>query len=690
MYQLFTYQWPFSDVRAAKGMRVLVPFGKTRRMAVVMAVRTQCDLKVTVKSVLDVLDETPLYSELWWSFFSRMQAYYLVTPALMFAGVYAWAGSDEQQQFYCADLDALAELDIELAALFKHRKTKRMNAIAKKVDDAWLRVRRACLEGVLQAVLPSLEQRQTVEPHLVLKPDQVVVLGAILAGSGFAPSLLFGATGSGKTEVYLRAICHYVAQGNQVLVLVPEIGLVPQWLAYLDRYCACVGQWHSSMNISDRLAVRLNLDKVNVVVGTRSALFLPLPRLAMIIVDEEHDGSFKQQEGMRYSARDMAILLAQTLQLPIVLGSATPSLESWYQAKQGKYQLLRLAERIQKHVLVKPEIVDLRHKREPINVRLIQALEKTKSKGQQSLLYLNRRGYAPSLYCCDCTHIVQCPWCSRSLTLHLKQNKLRCHSCGFKTKTITQCAECQSESLVPLGVGTERVLEQLKEALPELRVEVLDRDRVSSEKVLHQLLDDFKAGDIDCLVGTQMLVKGHHFPNVTLVGVVHADLGLNMPDFRAEERWWQQLTQVLGRAGRGEHAGRVMIQTLQPDAQWLFQLGDPQAESVLDKGLLQRQQFSYPPFARWVRIVFSAIFLKDALQAAQSCVEHLGKQSWKVEVIGPMPCVFERQAGRFRYEVLLKDASRRYLPWCLQGLESALPTSAKVRRIIDVDPYDMM
>lgn len=687
----YTYHWQFTHILAQKGMRVWVPFGQTRRVALVMGVSKSCDVSYDIKNVCDILDEEPLYSVAWWHFFERMKHYYVTIDATLWACVCTWCSKEEMRQYRCIDMDALLVMDEPLAAFFQHRKIRTMQAIHKTIDAAWVRVRKACQLGALVAVYPILPTQKCVaSSSLTLTTAQQCAVDTICNSKGFSPFLLYGVTGSGKTEVYLRAIESWVKNGRQVVVIVPEIGLIPQWLNALKQRVSCVGQWHSGMSSKQRLAVRLNLAQVDVLIGTRSALFLPLPRLAMLVVDEEHDASLKQQEGLRYSARDMAVLLAQTLKLPIVLGSATPSLESWHQAKEGQYQMLRLGDRIRDHVFVQPEIVDLRHQREPLHARLLQAVEEAHGHGEQSMLYLNRRGYAPCLYCCDCADIVLCDWCSTSLTLHKKQNHLRCHSCGFSKKIPNVCPVCQSDELKPLGVGTERVMQQLQEALPTLKVELLDRDRVSSEALLNDVLQRFGDGQIDCLVGTQMLVKGHHFPNVTLVGVVHADLGLNMPDFRATERWWQQLTQVLGRTGRGESAGRVLIQTLQPEGEWFQTLGDVHATEVLDQSLSQRKQFSYPPFARWVRIVFSAVFAADALQAAHDCYHYIEKQAWSLDLNEPMPCVFERKIGRFRYEVILRDPSRRVLPWCLHCLLEDVPLSSKVRRIIDVDPLDMM
>lgn len=436
------------------------------------------------------------------------------------------------------------------------------------------------------------------------------------------------------------------------------------------------------------------LGDIDVLIGTRSALFLPLPRLAMIVVDEEHDASFKQQEGIRYSARDAAVLLAQELKVPIVLGSATPSLESWRLAREGHYRLLELPERIAAPVPPEPEIIDLKSLGRDVLISppLAEAMQKTLARGEQLILFLNRRGFAPALQCCSCGHIAECPHCSMRLTLHRRASRLRCHFCNYARKVAPACEACGESELLPLGEGTERIEEWLTEKFPEHRFARFDRDSVRSMAALQEVLRAFSDGRIHGLVGTQMLVKGHHFPNVTLVGVLNADLGMGLPDFRAGERWWQQMIQVMGRCGRGEHAGRVLIQTRMPDSVWLKRLAPGTEPVVLDEELQLRGALGFPPYARWVRLVFSSRRHESAWKAAEHMAGILRQQAqrWNVDLVGPMNCPIERLAGRFRVELVVRDAHRRSLPWKLAPLLVRRAFGPGVRVQLDVDPYDLM
>jgi len=321
---------------------------------------------------------------------------------------------------------------------------------------------------------------------------------------------------------------------------------------------------------------------------------------------------------------------------------------------------------------------------------LLAALAEVKEQGRQSLLYLNRRGYSPALMCGACGEVPECPACSLRLTLHRKRRQLRCHACGFLRPVPQICEACGEDALLPMGEGTEKVEEQLLAALPDLRFARLDRDTVRGAGQLVKRLDAFAAGRLDCLIGTQMLVKGHHFPNVTLVGVVNADLGLSIPDFRAGERWWQQLTQVIGRTGRGEFAGRVIVQTRNPGAVWLSRIGDEQARQTLSEELALRRALQYPPFARWVRLIVSATQVEAARQAGESIAAHCKRLPEAVLCAGPMPCAIERLAGRYRFELVLRDVSAKHLPWLLAPLLAELKLPSSVRIKVDVDPLDMM
>ena len=693
----YTYCWPEELGEPARGLRVRAPFGKSKRYGVILDTDTGSPDKVeNVKPVLDRLDRRPFIDESRWRWLERAWRYYQTAPGPMLELAMAWASSEGKRRWRCPDRNALSEFDRELGECFSSRNTLATSTLSKRLGDPGLSWRIQCATemNLLQELVPEASNAdawpRAEKVPLKLREEQSVAVEALNRFQSFQAYLLFGSTGSGKTEVYLRASEEKIKNGGQVLILVPEIGLTPQWMSRVRARFPGAMTWHSGLSDGERRRVRASLDKMDVLVGTRSALFLPLPRLSLVVVDEEHDTSFKQQEGICYSARDLAVLLAQELSIPIVLGSATPSLESWRQYKEGKYKMLRLVEAAGSRAAPRPEIIDMRGSGTVLSSGLVEALAETRQRGEQALLYLNRRGYAPALGCTACGLVPECPACSLRLTLHRKRRRLCCHVCGYNALIPDTCPDCGEDALMPLGEGTERIEETLTEVLPDLRCSRLDRDSVTSNRRLLSILESFAAGDIDCLIGTQMIIKGHHFPNVTLVGVVNADLGLSLPDFRAGERWWQQLTQVLGRTGRGHQPGRVVIQTRNPQASWLSRLGERHAEATLDEELELRKSLAYPPFARWVRIVFSSKQAEQARLAAEQARSIFDHMPSGVQQVGPMPCAIERLAGRYRFELLLRDSSRKVLPWRLKPLLETLPVSSSVRRRIDVDPVDML
>ena len=646
------------------------------------------------KPVDDRLELLPSCLPSYLTWIERASRYYLAPFGEFLETALAWGGTDETRKFRLLDADKLASLDPELATIFTSKRVLSLKTVRQRSSDTavQMRVLRCVDAGALEELLSRHDDPSTSsdEPAITLRPAQQKALDVILASSNrFESHLLFGATGSGKTEVYLRAAEEIVKQGRQAMILVPEIALTPMWLSRLQHRFGQIGVWHSAMGAEERRAVLERLESLDVVIGTRSALFLPLPKLGFIVVDEEHDGSFKQQDGVAYSARDMALLLGHEMQVPVVLGSATPSLESWRQVKGGTMGLLELPERISPHAPMQPEVIDLRESGEVLSRQLLAALEETREKGQQSILFLNRRGYSPALQCTACGDVPKCKACSLNMTLHRRARQLRCHACGWVQPVPRHCSSCGEDSLLPLGAGTEKLEELLAEKLPQLRFARFDRDAITTNKGLIQTLKSFADGEIDCLIGTQMLVKGHHFPNVTLVGVVNADMGLSLPDFRAGERWWQQMTQVVGRAGRGEHPGRIIIQTNSPEAPWFERIGDESATEVMNEELSLRELLSYPPYARWVRIIFSSIHRDKAEAAADRMAAHL--ERWgAVAYSGPMACSVERLSGRYRIEILLRDTERKTLPWKLMPLLQKLAVPSGVRRKVDVDPIDMM
>ncbi len=529
---------------------------------------------------------------------------------------------------------------------------------------------------------------------------------AALVGSGDEGRafLLHGVTGSGKTEVYLHAIEACLARGRGALVMVPEIALTPQLVGrFRARFGDGVAVLHSGLTDKGRHAMwkRLHAREVRVAIGARSALFAPVPDLGLVIVDEEHDASFKQEEGVRYQARDMALLRAHRANAVVVLGSATPSLESVALVDRGKLALLRLPERANaRAALPEVRLVDLRRigpgptGDKLLSLPLHRAIEENLARGEQTILFLNRRGFAPSVVCMACGSVETCKACAVSLTFHRGENRVKCHYCGFEDRCPPRCSACGSTQLSLEGLGTEKLEATLAEAFPSARIARLDRDvaaGIASEKVLARV----RRGEVDILVGTQMVTKGHDLANVTLVGVVNADAALSMPDFRAGERTFQLLVQVAGRAGRHERPGRVLIQTRTPEHPAVVFASRHDVDGFLRAELADRRDTSYPPIARLALLRIEAVDEKVAEQAARALAEAAratpAATRRAVEVMGPAPAPIPRLRGRFRFRVMLRSADRAPLRAALRAVDAAMvDLDRKVRAVIDVDPVAML
>ncbi|MCO5624668.1 primosomal protein N', partial [Pseudomonas aeruginosa] len=540
-------------------------------------------------------------------------------------------------------------------------------------------------------------------PILPLNPEQRAAFEAVRAShGGFHCFLLAGVTGSGKTEVYLQLIRETLAAGRQALVLIPEINLGPQTLARFERrFNARIALLHSALTDRERLDAWLAArdGEADIVIGTRSALFTPLKRPGLIIVDEEHDASYKQQDGLRYHARDLALVRARLENVPILLGSATPALESLHNAQAGRYGLLRLTQRA--GGAHPPKFIRLDVKSMPLDAGLSrplqQAIGDTLAAGQQVLVFLNRRGFAPTLLCHDCGWISQCPRCDARMTVHQGSGELRCHHCDHRQRPPMNCPQCGKLDLRPVGAGTERAEERLRILFPNHPVLRIDRDSTSRKHAMRDLFATINSGEPCILVGTQMLAKGHHFPRVTLVAILDADGGLFSADFRASERMAQQIVQVAGRAGRAEEPGRVLIQTHLADHPLLVQLTEDGYFAFAEQALSERRAAGLPPFAHLALLRAEAhkpgqaeAFLDSACSAAEQLLEQMGGP--EVELLGPVPAPMERRAGKHRAQLLLQCMSRAPLhrlltPW-LQSLEQ-LPGGRQVRWSLDIDPIDL-
>jgi len=541
-----------------------------------------------------------------------------------------------------------------------------------------------------------------------LTDEQEQVLARIvpaIRAKSYQTFLLHGITGCGKTEVYLRAAEETLAQGRDVLVLVPEIALATQLEAhFISRFAELVVLLHSGLTASERfdqwyLALT---GQARIVIGARSALFAPLRDPGLIVVDEEHDGGFKQDDTFRYHGRDLAVLRGRTHDAVVLLGSATPSVTSYYHAQTGKYTLLNMTKRVGDRELPTVTIVDLSKKAADgakglFRNELSQALQDNLAKCQQSILLLNRRGFSSVMLCQECGTPVECRHCHVSLTLHKAQKRLICHYCGYSIGQAVICGNCRStESLVPVGFGTERVEEEARLLLPDARIARLDSDTASDRKAFLQILKSMREREIDVLIGTQMIAKGHHFPHVTLVGVVWADGGLSMPDFRAAEKTFQLITQVTGRAGRGQELGRVIIQTMRPEHYAIRFAQQHQYGQLYQQELQARRSPAFPPFVRLIAFHLhgekEVDVRKTAANVAVRCRQEVKLRGTGIEILGPAPAPLEKLKNNYRWQVLLKGADLEELHLiCRLIRENRQELQQGASRIaIDVDPENMM
>ena len=532
------------------------------------------------------------------------------------------------------------------------------------------------------------EQKVNLNKTAALTEEQQAAADILVrkVGSGFSATLLDGVTGSGKTEVYFEAVAEALAQNKQVLVLVPEISLTSQWLRFELRFGVTPFIWHSEVGVKDKAktwkAVALN--KAKVVVGARSALFLPFADLGIIVVDESHDHSFKQESLVTYQGRDMAVLRAHLEKIPVILSTATPDLETIVNVEEGKYDCVKLLDLKKDKPQKGPWGVSF------LAPTLVDELAANLKRGEQSMLFLNRRGYAPLLICRDCGHRIQCPHCTAWLAEHRITGELICHHCGFKMFTPKRCPECGSEDgLTACGPGVERIAEEVRNRFPEARTAILSSDITTNYKQISDVIHRTANKEIDILIGTQILAKGHNFPDLTLVGVVDADLGLMGTDLRASEQTFQLLAQVSGRAGRGEKKGVVYLQTLYPDHPVLQAVIEHNREAFIEIEKSSRRLLHMPPYGKLAALIISSA----NQQAAEAAAYYLGKcapNTELIETLGPAPAPMNLLRGRYRYRLLLKTAKNVNIQEVLKKWLNMVKIKSNVRVDVDINPYSFM
>ena len=713
---------PPGDVDIAKlkpGIRLRLPFGRSEVIGVLLEISPQPQVAaVRLKRAKQVLDADPLLSpELLWllewaSHYYQHPIGEVVQQALptllrqgrpaRIRGIEHWYLTSGGRTLQPDDTSRAPRQTALISLLLQHNGGI-SSAELNQLQDNWRPVmarlvEKNWVEMIEQRTIQTETQQPSEKPQLNADQQQAVeqIQDHLDQYHAF---LLDGVTGSGKTEVYLQVIESVLAANKQALILVPEIGLTPQLVSRFQRRfpTISIAVLHSGLNDQERLQAWLNARKgdAGIIIGTRSALLTPLERPGIIIVDEEHDLSFKQQEGFRYSARDLAIVRARHLKVPVILGSATPALESLYNCERERSTRLHLPERAGAARPPKFSLIDVRGQKldNGLSAQLLAHMQTHLDAGGQVLLFINRRGFAPVLMCHDCGWHARCERCDAHMTIHQRARRLRCHHCGSERPLPAHCPGCDSANLFQVGYGTERVEQVLKAHFPTTPILRIDRDTTRRKGAMQAMLEQIKQGEPRILVGTQMLAKGHHFPNLTLVGLLDADYGLFSADFRSAERLGQLVLQVAGRAGRAERQGEVLIQTHHPESPLLQNLLSHDYGRFAQALLTERQAANLPPYSHLALLRAEAVDARAPyrfLEEARSLAAQLDTQG--IEVYGPFPAPMERRAGRNRAQLLLQSNTRATLQLILSAWLPRLETfksGRKVRWSIDVDPLEM-
>jgi primosomal protein N' (replication factor Y) len=732
------------------GKRVLIPLGKRKVTGVVLELLSESSIPET-REILAELDERPILEATLLQLSQWIAQYYLANLGEVFGAILPPSLRTETQRTISLKPGTFSvhdALDKRILARLHQSKGKiNVKSLTREMSGG----------GNLHSAIERLRSMGAIEMHerlpghrkkgqktplepdptpalanehrLVLSSEQEIAVRAIearLQKGGFETFLLHGVTGSGKTEVYLRAMEQTRRVGRRSLILIPEISLTPQLIDRLNaRFRGKVGVLHSALSATDRWTQWWHIvhGNVDVVVGARSAVFAPLPNIGLIVVDEEHDPSYKQDEGLRYNGRDVAVVRGKLSDCPVILGSATPAIESYQNSLDGRYRLLEITQRVQQRPLPSIEIIDLRSKVDAsqklsvdvapsrtkssptqssgehrlISDRFAAFLTKNYQASRQSLIFLNRRGFANFLQCVFCGHVLRCSYCSVTLTFHRKQKIACCHHCNFRRPANERCPECGNPSLSGMGVGTEQIEEIVQRLVPQARIARMDRDTTSKRGAHERLIRSWEKGEIDILVGTQMITKGHDISGVTLVGALLADLSLNLPDFRAGERTFQLLSQVAGRSGRGDIPGTVIIQTYAPDHYTIQHLVNHDYQGFFAAELEFRRALNYPPFSRLVCLRLEGPNV-DEVEAkakilAATLHDKLAKNSTGreiIEILGPAPAPIQKLRNRYRWQLLLKGRKSAALLELAKQARETLPRSRTLRLHVDVDPYNML
>ncbi len=731
--QAYTYAVPEPlQAKVGVGKRVLAPFGKGEKGTVGYCVRLTTTVPTRpVKEISRVLDDEALLTPDLLRLTRWIADYYLCGWGQVLNAVVPGGAKQQAGIRSVIFLEAVAEADLpQPPPALTAKQTAALEALraaGRPVEVRRLAAQARCGLGPVEALVEKGVARRLVrrvdkfvdlpeepaapEPDIILNADQLRAWAPVeqaVRQGGYHAFLLHGVTGSGKTEIYLRAIEEVVRQGKEALVLVPEISLTPQTIQRFRGRCAEVAVLHSHLGNAERGGQwrRVANGQVQVVVGARSAVFAPTRRLGLIVIDEEHEGSFKQDSTPRYHARDVAVMRARLENIPILLGSATPSLESWHNAQRGQYTLLSLPNRVLDRELPQVALIDLRHEGlgrgwpQALSPSLERAMRDALKGGGQVMLLLNRRGYSTHIHCPACGVVASCRFCDLALTFHREREVLLCHYCGYEEVPPDHCRQCGQETMRYQGMGTEKLQAEIEARFPGYVVRRMDSDSMRRPGSHGRVLAAFRQGLIHILLGTQMIAKGLDFPNVTLVGVVNADIGLHVPDFRSAERTFQLLSQVAGRTGRGPSGGRVLIQTFNPDHPSIALAAAHNYSAFVDIEMSHREAHHYPPFNRLIRLIIRskereaggafAERLASALTTALGSLRTPEVAAAGVRILGPAEAPVFRLKGYYRYHFQLQSASPAALHQLLRAVTPTLRPPNGVEFTIDVDPLNML
>lgn len=722
--RVFDYRLESSyPITPQAGMRVQVPFGKSTKIGIIHAIinSSPSDFESKthkLKTIISILDTSPLTTDSLLSLYQWMCQYYhaapgeiwqTLLPSALLKGKPALLSRQSrwlitQLGLSALDQNLIAKSAVKQRLMLNHLKQQPNGIFHDRLKDfnfSFANMKILAGKGWVERDYQlESSNNSTLINHsnnsISLTQEQSDAVNAVAKALGSYQSfLLFGVTASGKTEVYLRLVAQALEQQKQVLVLVPEIGLTPQILSrFKKRFNTEIVLLHSGMTDQQRLQswLKAKIGEAKIIIGTRSALFTPMKNLGLIIIDEEHDLSFRQQQGFRYSARDVAMVRANFEKVPVLLGSASPSLETLMNVDKNKIYLLQLTQKAQSTQNLNYQVIDLKHQaiNQGLSTELIKKIKKHLKQNNQVLLFLNRRGYAPVLLCHECGWSSTCTRCDIHFTYHHQNRYLQCHHCGSSRRAPTQCSQCQCRQMIPVGLGTERLHETIQGLFPEATTVRIDRDTTQRKSAMKDYVDAIKDGKVDILIGTQMLAKGHHFPNITLVALIDMDAALYSADFRATEYAAQLITQVSGRAGRADKPSEVLIQTHHANHPMLNQIIHDGYAAFSQTALKERVEAELPPYFFSALIQAESPQLDHVKQFLNNVREILDRYNdLKVELYGPVPAVYVKKAGKFRYQLFLQTNSRNQLHQLLEltlpDIES-LKSANRVRWLIDIDP----